>query len=152
MHRAVRDITRGAHRACKSEAEKHHRTVLDTSAILDTCWARPCQCDAAVVLRPRERALSRRTLVAWCLRVPSQHVPRGPKSRFRVVFRNMLFQLACVCDDAGVSFPIFTVSLQSLRFHSSPAWRILFTGCFHCFVLVFLSWAGYSAWNTRPKS
>ena len=35
MRGAVRDITRGAYRACTSEAEKHQKTVLDTSAILD---------------------------------------------------------------------------------------------------------------------
>ena len=33
---AVRDITRSAHRACNLEAEKHHKTMRDTSVILDS--------------------------------------------------------------------------------------------------------------------
>ena len=36
MHGAVRDIARSAHRACNSEAEKHHKTLHDTSVILDS--------------------------------------------------------------------------------------------------------------------
>ena len=35
MHGAVRDITRSAYRACNLEAEKHHKTLHDTSVILD---------------------------------------------------------------------------------------------------------------------
>ena len=34
-HGAVRDITRSTDRACMSEAEKHQRTALETSSILD---------------------------------------------------------------------------------------------------------------------
>ena len=57
MHGSVRDITRSAYRACKSEAEKRQKTcqttVLDTSAILDIVGPGLAKFDAA---RPRERS------------------------------------------------------------------------------------------------
>ena len=121
MHGAVRDITRSACRACNSEAEKHHKTLRDTSVFLDIvgpALANAMPPSAFVNFRGSHAVTVLRTLVCGDRTFIGDHITEiaeiGSHARRREQWRSVWVALLVDAADNEQPFVLRIASYQNL--------------------------------------
>ena len=121
MHGAVRDITRSACRASNSEAEKHHKTLHDTSVILDSvgpALANAMPPSAFVNFRGSHAVTVLRTLVCWDRTFIGDHITEiaeiGSHARRSEQWRSVWVALLVDAADNEQPFVLRIASYQNL--------------------------------------